>query len=231
MNAGAVNRSTVPDKAASPEPDIRDLPATGSGRVVYASIDRHQPYHPGQNGLPHLAGPAAAMRQVLAAHALRHCRHIVEIGGAGCPITAYITHRPRSVTVIDPKIEPFAAQRLNGARCEVRHIPSKFQQASQPVRRGSTGLVLLGISLKPLGRQPALSPALLALAASVQTLVIEHAVTLDRALGQIEPLMATRSTPPVIDITLEINDSAIAAAGFGRRRFVVFDRGPASGFD
>ena len=44
--------------------------------------------------LPHLSGPAAAIRQVLAAHFVRDCPHIVEIGGHIRPITPYLTHRP-----------------------------------------------------------------------------------------------------------------------------------------
>ena len=36
--------------------------------------------------LAHLASPAACLRQVLAAHAVRHCPHVIEIGGAGLPI-------------------------------------------------------------------------------------------------------------------------------------------------
>ena len=78
--------------------------------------------------LPHLASPAAALRQVLAAHLLRRCDHIIEIGGAGRPITGYVTHRPVSVTVVDPKILPFAEERLNGAPCQVRHVQAKLQQ-------------------------------------------------------------------------------------------------------
>jgi hypothetical protein len=226
MNPGAVDRSLMTDKATlsagtvPKPPDMAQNTPTGTAKLPGSAYQ----------GLAHLAGPAAALRQVLAAHALRHCRHIIEIGGAGCPITGFLTHRPMSVTVIDPKIEPFSAERLNGGACRVRHLAAKFQTQDFPILKEATGLVLLGLSLKPLGRRPALGPALLALVADCRTLVIDHAVTLDRALGQIEPLIATRKTPPVIDLVLDINDSAVQAAGYGRRRFLVFDSGDPSDF-
>ena len=48
-----------------------------------ASEAGHDPDALAGTRLPHLASPAAALRQVLAAHALHRCAHIVEIGGAG----------------------------------------------------------------------------------------------------------------------------------------------------
>jgi len=53
--------------------------------------------------LPHLSGPAADVRQVLAAHFVRDCPHIVEIGGHRKPITGFLTHAPLSVLSVDPK--------------------------------------------------------------------------------------------------------------------------------
>lgn len=174
--------------------------------------------------LPHLAGPAAELRQVLAAHALRGCEHVVEIGGAGLPITGFLTHRPASVTVIDPKIPAFAAETLNGAPCRVRHLAVKLQQVELDQGAGRLGLVLLGLSLKPFGGAPALDDALLALARRAEVMVIDHALGLERALGQIGPLLAARDAPAMIDAELKLNDPALAAAGFDRRRFLVFDR-------
>ncbi|PTM40901.1 hypothetical protein [Bosea sp. 124] len=174
--------------------------------------------------LAHLASPAAALRQVLAAHAVRACAHIVEIGGAGLPITGFLTHRPQTVTVIDPKIPDFSAEMLNGAPCRLRHRAAKLQEVEiAPI--GPYALVLLGLSLKPFGRRGATPPELLALAAGAEVLVIDYALDLERAQGQIGALTATRPAPPNIDLALTINDEALRAAGFDRRRFLVF--GPA----
>lgn len=174
--------------------------------------------------LPHLSSPAAALRQVLAAHAVRSCAHIVEIGGAGLPITSFLTHRPETVTVIDPKIPDFSATMLNNAPCCVRHLAAKLQEV-EIAPSAPYALVLLGLSLKPFGRRSATPPELLALAAGAEVLVIDYTLDLERAQGQIGALTATRPAPPTIDLALTINDDALRAAGFDRRRFLVF--GPA----
>ena len=173
--------------------------------------------------LPHLVSPPAAVRQVLAAHAVRDCIHIVEIGGAGLPITGFLTNRPETVTVIDPKIPEFAATSLNGAPCRVHHRAAKIQEV-EIVPAGPYALVLLGLSLKPYGALGAIPPELLALAAGADVLVIDYALELERAQGQIGVLTATRLAPPTIDLSLTINDAAVRASGFDRRRFLVFDR-------
>lgn len=175
--------------------------------------------------LPHLAGSGACLRQVLAAHAVRGCDHIVEIGGAGLPITGFLTHAPSSVTVVDPKIPAFAALRLNGRPCFLRHVAAKLQEvALDPA--GPFALVLLGLSLKPFGRNEAVAPALLALAAQAQVLVIDYALDLPRAQGQIGALIATRDGAPAIDLAMTIDDAGLRAAGFDRRRFLVFAAQP-----
>jgi hypothetical protein len=174
--------------------------------------------------LPHLASPSAALRQVLAAHAVQACPHIVEIGGAGLPITGFLTHHPESVTVIDPKIPEFSAAMLNGEPCRLRHLAAKLQEV-EIAPSGPYALILLGLSLKPFGRSGATPPELLALAAGAQVLVIDYALDLERARGQIGALTATRPAPPTVDLALTINDEAVRAAGFDRRRFLVF--GPA----
>lgn len=174
--------------------------------------------------LPHLASPAAALRQVLAAHAVRGCAHIIEIGGAGLPISDFLTHHPATVTVIDPKIPEFSAATLNGSPCRLRHRAAKLQEV-EIAPAGPYALILLGLSLKPFGRRGATPPELLALAAEADVLVIDYALDLERAQGQIGALTATRPAPPIIDLALTINDEALRAAGFDRRRFLVF--GPA----
>lgn len=171
--------------------------------------------------LPHLAGPASGLRQVLAAHAVRRCAHIVEIGGAGLPITGFLTHRPASVTVIDPKIPRFESDRLNDAPCAVRHLDIKLQAASLP-DEPDFALVLLGLSLKPFGSQDAVPPELLARAGSARALVIDYALDLPRAQGQIGALLASRADKPRIDLAMTIEDEPLRLAGFDRRRFVAF---------
>ena len=66
-------------------------------------------------------------RYVIAAHHLKHCRHIVEIGGYRTPITHFLTSQHASVTVLDPYVKPVANHSLNGAECKVRHLPMMFE--------------------------------------------------------------------------------------------------------
>jgi hypothetical protein len=172
--------------------------------------------------LPHLGSPAAALRQVMAAHLLRHCDHVIEIGGAGLPITDYITHRPASVIVVDPKIAPFASESLNGAPCKVRHIPAKLQQLDLEAPQSSFGLVLLGLSLKRFSDGEAVDARLLALARAADVLILEHADGLERARDQVPALLAGRQDQPAIDLDLTIKDAALAQAGYQRRRFLAF---------
>lgn len=173
--------------------------------------------------LPHLAGPAACLRQVLAAHAVRGCAHIVEIGGAGLPLTHFLTDVPRSVTVIDPKIPAFSADTLDGRPCRIRHIPAKLQTVALETGPG-LALVLLGLSLRPFGSTSATPPQLLALAEAATVLVIDYALDLPRAQGQIGDILATRREPPLIDLAMTIADAELSAAGFDRRRFLAFGR-------
>lgn len=147
---------------------------------------------------------------------------MIEIGGTGLPITGFLGHRPASVTVIDPKLPAFAAETLNGAPCRVRHLAAKLQQVALAPPAEAFALVLLGLSLKPFGAGAALAPELLALARSAAVLVIDYALDLDRAQGQIGALEATRAEAPAIDPELRINDVALARAGYDRRRFLAF---------
>ncbi len=172
--------------------------------------------------LPHLASPAAALRQVMAAHLLRSCAHIVEIGGAGRPITGFLTHQPASVTVVDPKIEAFSAPSLNGAPCRVSHVPAKLQQLALPPPPPPFGLVLLGLSLKPFGAGETIDAGLLALIRAADVLVIDHALRLARARDQIGPLLAARTDAPTISLELKIDDPALVEAGYEHRRLLAF---------
>ena len=107
------------------------------------------------DNIPHLSGPGAAIRQVLAAHFVRDCPHIVEIGGHLRPVTDYLTHAPLSVLSVDPKTPPLEADELHGRPCHVRHVSAKFQEVEYDYAPGSYGLVLLGYSLKAFGsREP-----------------------------------------------------------------------------
>src|SRR5690606_30936388 len=129
--------------------------------------------------------PASEVRQVLAAHFVRDCPHILEIGGHIRPITSHLTHHPISVTSIDPKTPAFEAEELNGQPCRVRHVDKKFQQIAYDYAPRSYGLVLLGYSLKPFGQREPLGQLLFSLIDNARRVVIEYPPALDRAMSQV----------------------------------------------
>ncbi len=173
--------------------------------------------------LPHLAGRGVEVRQVMAAHFLRACGEVIEIGGAGLPITGFLTHRPQAVTVIDPKIAPFAAETLHGAPCQVRHLAAKLQAVPLAPRPGRYGLVLLGLSLKPFGAMPAIDDRLLRLAQGAAVIVIDYALNLERAAMQVPTLLALEGFAVQVDLNLRLADAALAGTGFAERRFLVLE--------
>jgi hypothetical protein len=71
----------------------------------------------------YLSHPALRVRQLIAAQFLLGCRHILEIGAYKTPITPFLMHPAEEVIVIDPLIEPYECDQLNGHACHVRHIP------------------------------------------------------------------------------------------------------------
>lgn len=171
--------------------------------------------------LQHLQGPAAAVRQVIAGHALGGLEHVIEIGGAGLPITRFLRPIPRSVTVIDPKITPYEAETLEGQPCRVRHIARKFQASAVDIPTGRLGVAMIGLSLKGLGTQPAVTEALVELCRRAERVVIEHSLTLDRALGQLPDIVREARLETIWSVKLELADGVIEAAGQGLRQLLV----------
>lgn len=171
--------------------------------------------------LPHLAGPAAAVRQVLAAHFVRDCPHVLEIGGHIRPITPYLTHRPLSVLSVDPKTQPLAAEELNGYPCRVRHVNRKFQEVDYDYAPGSYGLVLLGYSLKPFGRSEPLGRRLFSLIDNAATVVVEYPPELERAASQVPQIVARPAMLVACSLDMVLDDAAIAGSPYAKRRFHV----------
>lgn len=173
-------------------------------------------------GLVHLRGPGAELRQVIAAHFLRGCPHVLEIGGHLRPITSYLTHHPLSVTVIDPKSIPCEAEELNGRPCRVRHLAQKFQDVAIGLAADSYGLVMLGYSLKPFGSRPALDERLFALIDGARITVLDYAPALPRAAEQVPLILARPSVSMVCGLDLVIDDPELRDSPYARRRIIVF---------
>lgn len=187
------------------------------------STFRAAPVEGGVDHLPHLSGPAAEIWQVLAAHFVRDCPHVLEIGGHIRPVTPYLTHQPLSVTSVDPKTPPFEADTLNGQPCRVRHVDKKFQQVDYDYAPGSYGLVFLGYSLKGFGSHEPLGQLLFSLIDNARRVVIEYPPALDRASSQVPEIVARPSLNQVCSFEVALDDPAIAGSPFATRRFHVLE--------
>lgn len=163
------------------------------------------------------------VRQVMAAHFVSDCRHIVEIGGHLRPVTSFLTHGPDSVVVVDPKVVPYEAEDLNGRPCKVRHIARKFQEVSFDAPRREYGLVLLGYSLKPLGACEPLGKALFDLVDNARVVVLEYPPTLERAARQVRHILARPTLEVRCTIEFTLDDAEIRGSPFARRRLIVLD--------
>lgn len=172
-------------------------------------------------GLSHLSGPSAAIRQVIAAHFLRDCPHIVEIGGYLTPITNYLTHRPQSVLSVDPKTEAYEADELNGHPCHVRHVARKFQEITYDYAPRSYGLVLLGYSLKPFGSREPLGQLLFSLIDNAGVVIVEYPPALDRSTSQVPAIISRPTLTVHCSFELLLNDEKIAASPYAKRHFFV----------
>jgi hypothetical protein len=171
--------------------------------------------------IPHLSGPGAAIRQVLAAHFVRDCPHIVEIGGHIRPVTDYLTHHPLSVLSVDPKTPPLEADELNGRQCRVRHVSRKFQEVEYDYEPGSYGLVLLGYSLKPFGSREPLGQLLFGLIDNARTVVLEYPPALERASSQVPSILSRPTLTMLCSFEIAIDDAEIGGSPYARRRFHV----------
>ena len=163
------------------------------------------------------------VRQVVAAHFVSDCRHIVEIGGHLAPVTPFLTHAPDSVVVVDPKVKPYEAEELNGRVCKVRHIARKFQEVSFDAPCGDYGLVLLGYSLKPFGTREPLGEALFSLIDNARTIVLEYSPALQRAASQVPHILARPRLKVRCTIEFTLDDSQVRGSVFARRRLIVLD--------
>jgi len=174
-------------------------------------------------GISHLAGPAAPVRQLLAAYFVRDCPHIVEIGGHLTPVTPYLIHHPESVLVVDPKAAPRSEDKLHGRPCRVRHVARKFQELTFDLAPHTYGLVLLGFSLKQAGGREALGSKLLDLVDQALKVVIEWAPRLERAALQVPHLLNRPNLRQLCRIDFALEDGTIEHSPYGQRRMVVLE--------
>lgn len=173
------------------------------------------------DGMPHLGGAAATLRQRMAAHFVDGLSHVVEIGGHVSPVSRYLTRVPQSFTCIDPKAQALDESSLNGQPCRVRHIVRKFQDVELDLDPGSYGLVFVGYSLKPHGARDPLGKPLFDLIGRSAITVIEYALKLDRAASQVGPILEQAGLAVVASVDFTLADGIVEQYGFEQRRLIV----------
>ena len=179
----------------------------------------------GPAGMPHLAGPAAGLRQAMAAHFVEGVASIVEIGGHLQPVSGFLRNVPENFVCIDPKSEPFESDMLNGKPCRVRHIARKFQDVELDLEPGSYGLVFVGYSLKAFGSQDAVGQKLFSLIDNSAVTVVEFSPNLPRASEQMRSVLTRPEMETVCALDFTIEDGSFETTEYGVRRLVVMRPG------
>jgi hypothetical protein len=91
---------------------------------------------------------SADLRYVIAAHHLRDCDYVIEIGGR--KMGDFLTHRPKVTLIIDPLFDEHLV-RYYDSSSNITKVPEFYQDYNFTwilERPGTKGLVLLGFMLK-----------------------------------------------------------------------------------
>jgi hypothetical protein len=105
-------------------------------------------------GWKYLESEAFSSRSILAAHFVKDCPAIIEIGSSKTPIDMFLTGRHESVMVLDPFIRESRNDSVNAQPGNVWHIRARFQDVRWHVGRpGDYGLVMLGLELQGLSEE------------------------------------------------------------------------------
>ena len=145
-------------------------------------------------------------RYVLAAHFVRHARHVVEIGGyRDNLITNFLTGAHESVSVfsLDAEFEPRDGDTLNGRPCRIRHVRDYFQNHRHP----TDGLAVVALGLEIHGGIDAFHGLVRDAATTVVEIPVDHRPSVDC-------LEALRAQVPLrvrcqINLDLSPNEAAL----------------------
>jgi hypothetical protein len=185
-------------------------------------------YGPGfEDAIGYLLTDAAQARYVLAAHYVRDCRHIVEIGGYKTPITKFVTKVPDSILVLDPQVDEFRADTLYGESCRVDHVAKPFQDYGFEAPAGGYGLVILGVSLRFFSKDQTKKKVeldcILAAIAGADIAVLEYSIDWKRGEENVEQILATARGRVRLSIDLDLGDNEGMTDTCYKRRFMVVE--------
>jgi Glycosyltransferase like family 2 len=150
----------------------------------------------------YLRSEAFCTRQALAAHFVRDCPTVVELGAWHTPIDRYLTGPHTSVLVVDPFIRDSERTDPNGGRCRVRHVRARFQDLSwRIVRPQEYGLVILGLDFD---LSEADEPLLFELVDGARVTVIEFAASWELARRQYARIRASTHVKEILRLGLDL---------------------------
>jgi hypothetical protein len=165
----------------------------------------------------YLHSEAFSLRNVLAAHIVRDCPTVIEIGGCHTPIDRYLAGTHKSVLVIDPFIRDATRDSLNGTPCQVRHVRARFQDLVWTVRREREyGLVILGLDLE--GLSAADQETLFSLVRGARTTVVEFASSWDPSGRMYAAILAGAGVEELQRVRLDLGATTSATSPTAGRR-------------
>ena len=175
----------------------------------------------------YLLTEGAMSRYVLAAHYVRDCQSVIEIGGFKTPITRFLTRVPAQVLVVDPLIQPYTATTLNGQPCRIEHRAAMFQSESFQVQAGTYGVVLLGASMKHFSDEPTQRrrewDKLISLLSSARVAVLEFAVDWGLGRSNVESLVEGAGLDLRVQLDIDLSHCPGVETEHAHRRLVVLD--------
>ncbi|OEJ64379.1 hypothetical protein BEN30_16330 [Magnetovibrio blakemorei] len=180
----------------------------------------------------YLLTEALQSRYILAARYLRGCRHVFEIGSFQTPITDFLTAPVESCTVVDPLLEPYEADQLNGHPCQVRHIQGWIQDVEYEREHGTYGVVMMGLVLDfPGGNAEQAKHTfarIIRLIDNAQVTVLEFCTHYEPSINQVRYLVNNTQTSIDFQVDLDFENDEHArqfnpnmSKGYMHRRLLV----------
>lgn len=162
-----------------------------------------RPTAPGLKDWKYLESRAFSSRYVLAAHFVKSCRSVIEIGGAKTPIDHFLTGPHDAVLVVDPFITESHANTLDGRSCAVSHIRARFQDVDWHIPPETDyGLVMLGLEIQ--GLEPSHYEVLYQLVNHARVTVIEFPTSWEPSREQFEIIRNNTRTRVALQTKLDL---------------------------
>jgi hypothetical protein len=181
------------------------LPPSSKGDRI--RVTRHPdavPLAPGPKEWKYLESEAFATRYALAAHWVRSCRSVIEIGGCQTPIDQFLTGNHDSVLVLDPFIREAQSDTLGENPCAVSHVHARFQDVDWHIPDDAEyGLVLLGLEIQ--GLEAHHYEVLYQLVNQAKVTVIEFPPCWAPSVEQFERIRKNTNTNVAMHIALDLD--------------------------